>query len=90
MMFNVECVRKFLKVNGFVFTVRGYMYRSGSIRWSNGIGHVQRFRICEVKCMDDLRDYVGASGFRTVEEWWEQIEVFCKNKRKWLYDVRII
>ena len=90
MRFDVECVREFLKANRYVYTVRGYLYRHGSISYVHGVGYVQRFRVGEIKCMDDLRDYVSASGFNAIEEWWKQIEVFCKNKRKWLYHVKVI
>ena len=87
MRFDVECVRKCLAKNGVVFTVRGYMYQSEWSKLDNN--WIRRLLIKEVNSKGDLEAYVALSGFESIEEWWNKIEEFCRNKRKFLYFVLV-
>ena len=83
MSFSVECVRKCLLENDLVFTVRSYVYRDRLCEFNGRI--YKRFLIKEIKCKEDLIEFVELSGFRDVVDWWNKIECFCKYKDKFLY-----
>ena len=83
MNFNVDCVRNCLESNGVVFTVRSYFYSNENSEFNNR--KLKRFLIKEVYQKTDLNDFVKLSGFESVEDWWGKIEMFCKNKKKYLY-----
>ena len=88
MKFDVECVRNCLVKNGIVFTVRSYLYNSNWSKFEDK--WIKRFLIKEVECKSDLRDFLKLSGFNSVDEWWEKIEMFCKDKKKYLYLVFVL
>jgi len=89
MSFGVPQVRDFLKYNGYVLTVRGYDYNTGSARVPNLDNIlIKRAKVCEIKVIDDLDNFVPLSGFGTAAEWWVQIRRFCKGKM-YLYRVTL-
>jgi len=89
MSFGVPQVRDFLKYNGYVLTVRGYDYNTGSARVPNLDNiMIKRVKVCEIKLIDDLDNFVPLSGFGTAAEWWIQIRRFCKGKM-YLYRVTL-
>lgn len=87
MKFDVENVRAYLNRNGFVFTVRGYDMENKDV-YVDGVGVCERSKVAEVEHPDDLFYETPFSGFSNVDAWWDCINQFCKNKRKWLYAVR--
>ena len=87
MKFNVKCVRDCLLNNKVVFTVRSYLYDNKESEFDGG--KIKRFLIREVDCKEDLSDFVKLSGFDSVDEWWDKIVMFCRDKKKYLYLVLI-
>jgi len=89
MAFQVPRVRDFLAEHGHVVTVRGYDYRSKTATVGNLDNiRVTRRNLGEVHTIEDIKEYVPLSGFKTAREWWKQIKVFCGD-RMFLYLVKI-
>ena len=96
MAFGVSCVKNFLIKNGFVYTVRGYRMRNMLV-YVDGVGVCKRVlgrRSNEnddrIRSKEELSKWVEGSGFGNVEDWWDKIYGFCKDKDKWIYLVKIV
>ena len=94
MAFDVKCVHEFLKNEGFVYTVRGYRMRNMKVN-AKGIGVCVRKRCVKkngsdlVMKKEDLKKLVYASGFDSLDAWWDKINMFCGTRDKWCYFVKV-
>jgi len=82
MKFDVKCVRQFLFENGFVFTVRGYLYNNNNFIFNDK--KYKRILITQIRWPNDLDNFYKYSGFKSTNNWWNKILVFC-SKDKYLY-----
>jgi len=76
--FNVSEARQQLLSRGIVYTLRPRMRRVGTDLAVYGsyfeqkrIGNVSVSFIKQVNHIDELREYLFASGFKTSEDWWK-------------------
>ena len=94
MAFSVPCVHRFLKEKGYVYTVRGYRMRDMKVNVKD-IGVCVRKRCVKrngndlVMNKEDLKKLVEYSGFDSLDAWWDKINMFCGNKNKWCYFVKV-
>jgi len=79
--FNMEKARRFLIKHGYVYTLRPRLREGveaavyGSWYKYTKIARVVSVRFVKViKDKSELLEYVGKSGFETVDEWWEAAE----------------
>lgn len=67
----------FVDKMGEIYTVRKYRYAVGDKIYIPGVdGFFTREFIKMVTCKEDLKPFVGKSGFDTVDAWWEKILYF--------------
>lgn len=78
MFFNVPEAREHLISQGFVYTLRPKMRKTGhdaavygSYFRQQRIGDVWVDFIKEVEDIDEVREYLPGSGFKRVEDWWQ-------------------
>lgn len=89
MRFDVKCVRECLIKNKVVFTVRRWKsYNVKEFINVDGVGVCVKERVREVHGIQDIKEFVGLSGFERVEDWWEKVKMFgaCDG---WLYRVEL-
>jgi len=79
----------FLKSNGRIYTVRGYLLPDGPV-YVNGVGSCERKRLRRVSVPEDLTDFVGESGFGTVEAWWCKIREFVPDVARLMYLYEVV
>ena len=78
--FNVEEARKHLLEKGYVYTLRRKRRtgrdtaRSGSYYRFEDLGEVEVEFVKKISAPEELKPYVHASGFKTVEEWLKHAE----------------
>lgn len=81
MQFNVKSVFNCLAKSGKVFTVRSYWLKNANV-FVDGVGLCRRIRGHEIKDKSELYHYVGLSGFKNIDDWWEKIVKFTPGKKK--------
>ena len=83
-------LRDFLREHRVIYTVRGYdMRRAGVV--VEGVGPCRRIPMGRVVTREDLRIYVGVSGFSSLEDWCDKINDFiAPAQNRWLYKVEVI
>ena len=89
MQFNVSCVKKYLKENKKVFTVRGYKMEDKEVL-VDGIGLCKREFIKQIYLASNLKEFEKESGFNSAMGWWDVIQKMCKDKTKYLYLITVI
>ena len=82
-------LKKFLKKEGIIYTVRGYDMVEKDVH-IEGIGVCHREPLGEVRDFKDLEQYVPQSGFPSLESWVKKIRRFIQSGgRMWLYKVEV-
>jgi hypothetical protein len=89
MRFDIECVKKMLKVVGVVFTVRSYCLEDCDVIVDD-VGVCRRSLKGEVKYVKDLEACACLSGFDDVRSWVDVIRKMYRGKRKYLYEVKVL
>ena len=76
MKFDVKCVAEYLLNSNEVYTVRGFKSKNKfSVVEFEGKSYM-RERIKAVVGQRSILNYVGQSGFDTVNQWWDAIKTF--------------
>ena len=69
----------FLKSNGFIYTVRKYMYTSpGGFTEVEGVGRCKRILVMQLHSLTELDAYVVGSGFASLFLWQQAVKRFIK------------
>ena len=76
MRFDIKYVKEYLVKNKIVYMVRSWEgYSSLSKVEFDGVGPCMKKRIMRVTGKGNLAKYLSLSGFGSLEDWWEKIEV---------------
>lgn len=71
MSFTLACVRDYLAIHGFVYTIRAEKYDYPAIVMVEGIGECRAEKLIEVSKEEDLpENIVRQSGFDSRDDWW--------------------
>ena len=81
-------LRKFLKNNGFIYTVRKYRMLEANV-WVEDVGLCHRIPFGIITSISDLEPYVRDSGFERDEDWWKRIREFIPSSLDTMYLYRV-
>lgn len=91
MKFVVRKVKECLVREGRVYSVRKW----GSVGKESEV-FVEDVGVCEKRCVrrierkDELKEFVGLSGLRSVNEWWKWCVKFGCGEGGWLWEVKVV
>ena len=85
-------LKKFLKSNGKIYTVRKYKYPPNSLVLVLGVGKCRRTLVASDVSKEYLNNYYHYSGFSSTSDWWSKIVQFIPNSEyiKYLYKVEVV
>ena len=88
----ISSLRAFLRVRGFIYTVRKYLYTSpGGFTEVEGVGRCKRTFVTQLKSTTELVLYVPFSGFEDIVSWQVAIGKFIKTgEAMYLYKVEVL
>jgi hypothetical protein len=90
MKFVVRKVKECLVREGRVFSVRKWGgVGKESVVFVEGVGVCEKRCVRRIEKKEELEEFVGLSGLRSVEEWWRWCVKFGCDKGGWLWEVRI-
>jgi hypothetical protein len=91
MKFVVRKVKECLVREGKVFSVRKW----GGVS-KESVVFVEDVGVCEKRCVkrierkEELEEFVGLSGLRSVNEWWKWCVKFGCGEGGWLWEVKVV
>jgi len=90
MKFVVRKVKECLVREGRVFSVRKWGgVGKGSVVFVEGVGVCLKRCVRWIEKKEELEEFVGLSGLRSVEEWWRWCVKFGCGEGGWLWEVKI-
>jgi hypothetical protein len=91
MKFVVRKVKECLVREGKVFSVRKWGgVGKGSVVFVEDVGVCEKRCVKRIERKEELEEFVGLSGLRSVNEWWKWCVKFGCGEGGWLWEVKVV